>query len=335
MTQLFSLIFPRNRLLPILLAVVILTGCLPAAPEATPIPTVTSAPRSTPTATRTPSITPTPSPAIKRILILSLDGFRPDAIAAAPMPALQAVMDTSAYSLTAQTILPSATLPAHASMLTGMCPAKTGVDWNYLDLSLGYAPDPSLFSLAHAAGLQTVMLVGKEKLVQVTDPANVDSFTFVRDRDVVITRSLLDNFPDDFGILFVHFPTPDDMGDTYGWMSWEYLNVLQQADEAIASILRTLDDKGLRDETLVIVTADHGGHDFSHYTELPADMTIPWVISGPGVVPGELTVPINTTDTAATAAWALGYDLPSEWDGIPVYEAFGQVSPERPDPRCP
>lgn len=325
----------RKRLLPLLLAALILTGCLPVASGPTPTPTAMPAPPSTPTPTFTPTLTSTTILAAKRVLILSLDGFRPDAIGVAPMPNLQALMATGAYSLTAQTILPSATLPSHASMLTGFCPSKHGVDWNYYDLSLGYARGPSLFDLAHAAGLQTVMVVGKNKLVQVTDPAGVDSFTFIADRDVVITQTLLDNFPDDFGILFIHFPTPDDMGDTYGWMSWEYLNVLHQADEAIASILQTLDEKGLRGETLIIVTADHGGHDLSHYTDLPVDMTIPWIISGPGVVPGELTIPINTTDTAATAAWALGYDLPSEWDGIPVYEAFGQVSSVRPDPRCP
>ena len=28
-------------------------------------------------------------------------------------------------------------------------------------------------------------------------------------------------------------------------------------------------------------------------------------------------------DTAATAAFALGLPVPPEWDGVPVYEAFG------------
>jgi hypothetical protein len=28
-------------------------------------------------------------------------------------------------------------------------------------------------------------------------------------------------------------------------------------------------------------------------------------------------------DTAATAAFALGLEIPYEWDGVPVYEAFG------------
>jgi len=77
------------------------------------------------------------------------------------------------------------------------------------------------------------------------------------------------------------------------------------------------------DDTLIIVTSDHGGHDSTHGENIPEDMTIPWVISGPGVVPGELTTQVYTMDTAATAAFALGLPIPAEWDGIPVYETFG------------
>ena len=73
----------------------------------------------------------------------------------------------------------------------------------------------------------------------------------------------------------------------------------------------------------VIVTADHGGHDTTHGSSLPEDMTIPWIVSGPGIRPGGLTTQVHTMDTAATAAFALGLPLPAEWDGVPVYEAFG------------
>jgi hypothetical protein len=65
-------------------------------------------------------------------------------------------------------------------------------------------------------------------------------------------------------------------------------------------------------------------------------MTIPWIATGPGIRAVRLMTPVNTTDTAATAAWALGLPLPAEWDGRPVLEAFGLPDPaERPQPRCP
>jgi len=123
--------------------------------------------------------------------------------------------------------------------------------------------------------------------------------------------------------MFVHFATTDDMGHVYGWMSNEQLSVLYRADQAIGNLLAELDATGIRSDTLFIVTADHGGHDLGHGSSLPEDMTIPWIASGAGILPGELTSPVHTIDTAATAAFALGLQIPPEWDGAPVYEAFG------------
>ena len=121
------------------------------APTATFTPSATPRPTWTPEPTRTPLPSLTPMPLIRRALIVSYDGLRPDAIAQAPMPNLQALMQAGAYSLTAQTTFPSATLPGHASMLMGMCPKKHGVDWNDYDPAQGYAQGVDIFDLAHAA----------------------------------------------------------------------------------------------------------------------------------------------------------------------------------------
>ena len=345
---------PRLRLFSVLVVLsLLLSACQPAAPavSATSVPTAANTlppkPSATtrptlppPTATQAPQPTdtpppsPTPGPVAKRVLILSMDGLRPDAISLSPMPNLLALMKTGAYSLTAQTIFPSVTLPSHTSMLTGLCPAKHGVDWNDYLPERGYAKGVGLFDIAHAAGIMTVMFVGKEKLRQITVPASTDIFRYINDRDTVIADDLVQEFPDNFGLMFVHFATIDAMGHAYGWMTPQYISVAQHADIALGTILKALDDHGLRQETLVIVTADHGGHDQTHGSLMPVDMTIPWVISGPGVHPGQLTTRIQTTDTAATAAWALGLPRPAEWDGWPVFEAFGQPVLPRPVPFC-
>jgi arylsulfatase A-like enzyme len=287
----------------------------------------------TPEATFTP--TATPRPIIARVLILSIDGLRPDAIAMAPMPNLLSLMQNGAYSLVAQTIMPSSTLPSHSSMLTGLCPHKHGVDWNDNEPDRGYANGVDIFDLAHAAGLRTVMVVGKKKLRHITEPASTDEFIFINDRDTAIAAKAVKLIPKGFGVLFIHFPTNDDMGHEYGWLSPEQLSVLRRADQAIGSLLDALEQAGLRGDTLIIVTADHGGHDQTHGTNAPQDMTIPWIVYGPGVTPGPIGAPINTTDTAATAAWVLGLTPPLNWDGRPVLEAFGLPAAPRAEPRCP
>jgi predicted AlkP superfamily pyrophosphatase or phosphodiesterase len=277
----------------------------------------------TATETLTPTFTPTPAPQVRRVLILSIDGLRPDAISLAPMPNLQTLMLSSAYTLTAQTVYPSVTLISHTSMLTGLCPSKHGVDWNDYIPENGVAAGTDLFDLAHAAGLETWMFVGKTKLKQITDSTSLTGFVKGSDRDSELTDQLLSEFPEDFGVLFVHFATTDGMGHEYGWLSQEQLSVLRRADESIGRILTELNARNLRKETLVIITADHGGHETTHGSSMPEDMTIPWIASGPGIKPGELTTTVHTMDTAASAAFALGIEIPPEWDGVPVYEAFG------------
>jgi predicted AlkP superfamily pyrophosphatase or phosphodiesterase len=302
---------------------IFLFACQTSTLPITPTTTFTPLPTSTATFTPEPTFTSTPTPLARRVLILSIDGLRPDAIPLAPMPNLMALMESSAYTLSAQTIRLSATLPAHASMLTGQCPQKHGVDWNDYLPERGFALGTDLFDIAHAAGMQTAMFVGKEKLRQVTEPTSTDIFQFINDRDLIVTENIIQNFPSDFRLLFIHFATTDDMGHVYGWLSGEQLSVIYRADQAIAQILAELDARGIRNETLIIITADHGGLGNSHTSGFPEDMTIPWIASGAGIEPKQLTSPVYTTDTAATAAYALDLKIPSEWDGDPVYEAFG------------
>lgn len=324
---------PTNKKLLITFSLLLLLACqissLAGLSTPTVLPPLTSTRTPTPsqtatlTQTPTPTFTATPAALARRVLILSIDGLRPDVIPLAPMHNLMNLIQSSAYTLKAQTVLPSVTLISHASMLTGLCPSKHGVNWNDYIPERGYAKGTDLFDIAHAAGLQTVMYVGKEKLRQITEPESTDQFVYINDRDSVITDRLIAAFPETFGLLFIHFPLVDDMGHVYGWMSWQQLNVAFRADEAIGKLLAELDARNLRAETLIIITADHGGHDTTHGTSLPEDMTIPWIASGPGIHPGEVTTTVHTMDTAATAAFALGLELPSEWDGVPVYEAFG------------
>jgi len=331
-----------------LAALLLLSGCAPSGAITSPTP---DASQTLPPATATPFLpalatqtslplaplaaTSTPLPIIQRVLIITVDGLRPDAIALAPMPNLLALMETGAYSLTAQTTYPSATLPSHASMLTGMCPDKHGVDWNDYIPENGFANGPTIFNLAHDAGLKTVMVVSKEKLRQIAVEESTDVFVYVNDRDSVVAERAAPIIAEGFDLMFIHLSLVDMLGHEYGWMSPNYLIGAFRADEAIGMILTALDEACLREGTLIIVTADHGGEGTSHGGRSPAETTIPWVLTEASLnLRGIIQRPISVTDTAATIVYALNLPIPANWDGIPVYEAFGETPPNRVELPC-
>jgi arylsulfatase A-like enzyme len=313
------------------LAVSILAATVTSTQTPTPTATITPSPTATivPSATLLPGNTalPTITPqveGVKRVLIISYDGMRPDAIALAPMPNLLALIDQGAYTLTtAQTIGYPATLPSHASMLSGLCMDKTGIYLDKYYAYMGYSKGVDIFDLAHAAGMKTVMVVGKSKLRQLAEPETTDFFE-VDYGEKAISKAAVEQISTGFDLMFVHFAGPDLRGHEYGWMSDSYFAVMRDGDVALGNILQALADNGLRDSTLIIVTADHGGHGKAHIGTTIEDYRIPWIAAGPGIVHKDLTSIIGTVDTAATAAYALGLSLQADWSGIPVYEAFGQ-----------
>ncbi|MBV5322645.1 MAG: alkaline phosphatase family protein, partial [Ilumatobacteraceae bacterium] len=285
----------RRILILSLLGIFLLSCGLTATPLPPPIivPTATATltPSSTPpplTETPLPTVTPTPAPRFSHVLIVSFDGLRPDAIAEAGMTNVMSLMQTGAYTFGAQTIMPSSTLPSHASMLVGTCPAKHIVRWNEYVPQNGFAMGMDIFDLVHAAELRTVMVVGKEKLRQVTELASTDYFSFVDKTDKIkdpftVEQLAMQQIDQGFGLMFVHFPSGDLAGHDHGWMSRQQLRAYATDDESFGYILGTLKSHGLYESTLIIVTADHGGHDTSHGTNRLQDMTIPWIISGAGV----------------------------------------------------
>jgi phosphopentomutase len=100
-------------------------------------------------------------------------------------------------------------------------------------------------------------------------------------------------------------------------MSPAYLDAVAGADRAIARVVEILPAG-----TTVIITADHGGHEWTHGTNMGVDLTIPWIIFGPHVLSRTLTSRVQTVDTAATAAFVLGISLSPAATGRPVLEAF-------------
>jgi arylsulfatase A-like enzyme len=94
-------------------------------------------------------------------------------------------------------------------------------------------------------------------------------------------------------------------------------------DEYVGKLLEAIDAAGIADDTVVMITADHGGTDKGHGDKLMEHMEVPYLIYGKGVKPGEITDVVVHYDVAATIAWILGAKQPQAWRGQPVKSAFG------------
>lgn len=275
----------------------------------------------------------------RNVLLVSIDGLRPDAIERFAAPTLQRLMREGSYSLSARTIMPSTTLPSHTSMLSGERPDEHGVLWNNVSSArVDVVEFPTLFSVAREHGYQTAAFFSKAKFHPLQRPGTLDysqapggwfgKWSSERTVDDV-AEHLETQHPN---VLFVHLSDPDSAGHSSGWMSASYGRAVRDSDAALAELLSSADAAYGAGNYSVIVTADHGGHQYGHGTDDPQDVTIPWIAWGRGVSEGPLNgTAIETIDTAPTVLWLLGVTHPTQWDGSPVTEAFQPVRPRVAD----
>ena len=274
-----------------------------------------------------------PVSGISRVLLVSVDGLRPDLILRANTPVMRELMARGSYSLWARTTDMAVTLPSHTSMLTGVPPTKHRVDWNSV-LPPGrdpYPAWPTLFEIAHRAGYTTGMVAGKSKFVALARPGSLDH-SYVPMEPVATDGAVADTairwiaaFAPQ--VLFVHLPSVDTAGHAEGWGSKGQLAAVETADRCIERILDAVRSSRRLDSTLVIVTSDHGGQGKTHGPNDARSRMVPWIAVGPGVcVDVDLTtdadLDVATEDTFATLAYVLGIDLQRPIDGRPVTRIF-------------
>ena len=263
------------------------------------------------------------------VIVISVDGLRPDAIAKFEAKTIQRLMREGRYSLTAQTIAPSNTLPSHTSMLTGVDVDAHGITWNSDKTGqFGHVKVPTVFGLAHDAGFTTAAFFSKTKFHHIDAPNTIDhvkapkggSIPWNAGKTVDLVKAHLDRATPN--LVFVHLADADFVGHSFGWMGWMYGMAVRNADAAIADVLKVADERFGRGRYTVLLTADHGGHGKRHGSADPRDTTIPWIVWGAGVQPGEPLSGIRTMDTAATVLWLLGVDAPSTLTGRVVRAGF-------------
>ncbi|WP_293915166.1 MULTISPECIES: alkaline phosphatase [unclassified Sphingobacterium] len=270
----------------------------------------------------------------KHIVVIGCDGLGAYALPKADMPNVKSVMASGAWSLHARSVLPSSSAVNWASMLMGAGPTQHGfTEWGSQKPEIpsayttaAYKQFPSIFSVIRDQKPKAVTaavyswpgigyLIEKDAITHVL-PANDDEEKCVNDAIETI-KTIKPLF------TFIHFDEPDHTGHAKGHRTAEYYEILKTVDARIGKILNAIKDAGIANETIVLITSDHGGIDKGHGGKSLDEVEIPWIISGPGVkVNHEIKNTIITYDTGATLAWILGLDQPQAWRGKAITEAF-------------
>jgi predicted AlkP superfamily pyrophosphatase or phosphodiesterase len=178
-----------------------------------------------------------------------------------------------------------------------------------------------LFDVATRAGKRCGAFFNWGPLRDLYDPESVAVSVYVRDAhrpegDVRVAEAACSALSD-LDFAFVYFGYVDECGHEHGWMSDEYIEAVENADRCVAAVL------GAASNPTVLLLSDHGGHERTHGTDSPEDMTIPFILSGPGIHENvNISDEVRIFDAPPTLAHLLGITSPREWDGKLVRQAL-------------
>ena len=251
----------------------------------------------------------------ERAFVIGLDGAGGGALNEAQTPQIDQLLAEGVWTYAAQTVYPSSSFPAWGAMFHGVRPERHRIDEAHPIAE--DVPWPSFFKLARQAWPDCDLasfscwepINGRAiepscacHLVSLPDPELVPAaIEYIRTRDPKL--------------VFVQLDHIDAAGHKYGYGSRAYLEQIAQHDRYVGAIVEAIRDAGLYEDSLILLVSDHGGHERTHGTRHPQDMTIVWGCRGPGISSGgELESAVHIVDTAAVVTHALGLPRPPAWE---------------------
>lgn len=267
----------------------------------------------------------------KRVLIVTFDGIRVDALAKANTPNIDRLIREGAASMATRDVMPSITLPNYTSHLTGSGPEVHGVvdnKWkvdNYQIVAVERDEDgyfPSSFSVLKekAPDVKTAFYWNWKPLIGPYNPKAFDDKLYAEDGEYSVLCDRAFEFikanRDSRQFVFLYTVHTDHVGHRFEWMSDEYIKSIEEEDAKIGELFEKLRAEGLYEGTHIMFFSDHGGVGRAHGGVSPEEMIVPWVVRGPGIKRGfEITEANNTVNTAATVLRLLGVEQPLCWTG--------------------
>lgn len=271
----------------------------------------------------------------KHVVLIAMDGWGAYSIPkAANIPNIRGLMEQGCYSLHSRSVLPSSSAINWASMFMGAGTEQHGyTEWNSKTPEIPSAVVnergifPTIFSILRAQrpqaetgclfewdGIKYLIDSVAVNHVEQANEANVTELCEKAERYIKAKKPML---------VAVCFDQLDHTGHGIGHDTPEYYATLERLDGFVGRIVAATREAGIYDDTVFLLTADHGGKGKGHGGKTLLEMEIPFIIAGKGVRKGgEFTQSTMQYDTPATIAAVLGLEQPQAWVGRPAQWVF-------------
>lgn len=252
---------------------------------------------------------------MSKVVLILVDGMRPDSMGTVRGEFVEKLKAHSMYTLSASTVYPSVTLPCHMSLFHSVSPQRHGI------LTNTYVPQVrpvrGLCEVLRAAKKRNAFFYNWEELKDLSRPDSLAYACYISGHsygfdksNLRLTDSAIDYINADApDFTFLYLGCTDEVGHAYGWMGKQYMD---SVGDSLDCVQRVIDS--IPEDYYVILTADHGGHDRSHGTTLPEDMTIPLFIYNRSLSGRELDS-AGIMDIAPTVASLCGTECDEDWEG--------------------
>ena len=234
------------------------------------------------------------SPIVKHVVVIGFDGLSPDGLKKATTPTFDKIISEGASSMHARAVLPTSSSTNWASMIMGAGPEQHGITSNSWEKNNFVLPTiiqsedflfPSIFQLIddqkENAEIGAIYhWTGFGRLFE-KGAVDYDISPDSEDETAALASAYIKDKKPTF--TFIHFDHVDHGGHEYGHGSPEYYKSVEKADAMLAEVMAAIKASGMADETLVIISADHGGLGKGHGGESLQEIEIPFILWGKSV----------------------------------------------------
>lgn len=275
------------------------------------------------------------------VVLIGFDGWGSYSLEKAEMPVLKEMMGQGCWTLKKRSVLPSSSSANWASIFMGASPEIHGyTQWNSRKPEIPSAVVgkhkifPTISQILHSqrSNSEIGLFSNWNVIMHIADTQSVNKVVHypvkkLKDKYSGITESMVKYVVEKKPILCtIIYDFPDHYGHSNGFESPEYYQSLKDLDKCLGDIIQSTKEAGIYNNTIFIVTSDHGGKEKGHGGKTLQEMESPFIIFGNNIKKGyEIEDVMIQYDIAATIAYIFGLETPQAWIGRPILSVFEKL----------